>query len=306
MSKGAFVMIAMVVLLLAQTSFSQGPSEGSIKEILNQLPPCSVLREDLEQHKSGEGIEQPYMQKMRQQGVKRALLDVDSVLHKGKPTDLQVVRRLYFRQYDGRDSAITDETSLKAIETSGLQAMLDEIAFSRVSAAPILRAVDVWHLPLGKQKSSFVEFFSEPWLAPEHVLLYQSHRSRVLLADTVIVGDVLGTQKLLGSRRFKKEELDRALFDAVLSRYDNSTVIRLLLDAGADVNARAHDGSTPLRSAVGRPCNLRPLLDRGADPGARDRWGATALDIARVQKLNSAIHVLEEAAAKTSAPEKIE
>jgi ankyrin repeat protein len=94
--------------------------------------------------------------------------------------------------------------------------------------------------------------------------------------------------------------LTLALFEAVLSRYDNSTVINLLLDSGADVNARAPDDSTPLIVAVAHPCNLRPLLDRGADVNAHDRWGKTALQLAREQNNAAAVRLLEGAAAKQS------
>ena len=58
-------------------------------------------------------------------------------------------------------------------------------------------------------------------------------------------GDASETQVALESHKFSKRELDRALFDAVLGRYDNSTVIKLLLDAGADVNARGQDDIPP-------------------------------------------------------------
>src|SRR5207248_5706399 len=97
------------------------------------------------------------------------------------------------------------------------------------------------------------------------------------------------------SRKFTKKELNRALFDAVLSRYDNGAIIKLLLDAGADVNAQTPDGTTPLMNALSTPCNILALLRRGADLHARDKWGRTALQIARERKQAAAIRVLEAA-----------
>src|SRR5262249_26058637 len=119
------------------------------------------------------------------------------------------------------------------------------------------------------------------------------------LTLTVLDGDALGTQAVLGSHRFTKKELDRALFGSVLSRYDNSAVIKLLLDAGADVNDHAPDGTTPLMIAVAHPCNLQPVLEGGADLDARDKWGSIALQIARETKQPVALRLLEEAATKT-------
>jgi ankyrin repeat protein len=58
---------------------------------------------------------------------------------------------------------------------------------------------------------------------------------------------------------------------------------RLLLDAGAPVNAVDHNGSTPLhRAAQGRQLALaRELLDRGADVNAEEMGGVTPLLLAR-------------------------
>ncbi|MCL2010732.1 MAG: ankyrin repeat domain-containing protein, partial [Synergistaceae bacterium] len=64
--------------------------------------------------------------------------------------------------------------------------------------------------------------------------------------------------------------------------YRNSIpVITMLLDAGADINARANgdeDGFTPLISATEHPRveTMAFLLDRGADISALDSYGVTA------------------------------
>jgi hypothetical protein len=236
------------------------------------------------------------MDKMGELGVQRAMIEVRAVRRRNRPQDMQVVRRLFYRRFDGPDAQISDADALNAIGVSGLEADLDRIAQDRVSNAPIAKTGDS---PFrSKRLVSFVEFFADPWM-PEQPVFFLALGSAAAITGAVDESDASGTRALLKSNRFSNKELDRSLFDAVLSRYDNSTVIKLLLDAGADANAHAKDGTTPLMIAVGRPCNLRPLLDGGANLYARDKWGKTALDHACETKAIVAVHLLEEAGANT-------
>ena len=64
------------------------------------------------------------------------------------------------------------------------------------------------------------------------------------------------------------------------SRYRNPAIIAVLLDAGADINARTEDGETPLHLATifdGNLAFITEMLDAGADPNARDLFGSTPL-----------------------------
>lgn len=71
------------------------------------------------------------------------------------------------------------------------------------------------------------------------------------------------------------------LHAAVAAR--NLPAITMLLDRGADPNARQQVGYTPLMGAAsaGRADMVDLLLARGADPGLKNEDGKTAADIAR-------------------------
>lgn len=60
------------------------------------------------------------------------------------------------------------------------------------------------------------------------------------------------------------------------------SIIRYLIDAGADVNAVANGGVTPLHRAVRNRCSsaVEALLDAGADPRSTNDHGSTPVDLA--------------------------
>jgi len=82
-------------------------------------------------------------------------------------------------------------------------------------------------------------------------------------------------------------------------------LIRTLLAAGADVNARDVRGMTPLMLAIATdrqdPAVIRMLLDRGADTSIKSNLGETAADWARKAALPAAMGLVKTQAAANAA-----
>ena len=82
------------------------------------------------------------------------------------------------------------------------------------------------------------------------------------------------------------------LHEAALKNH--TSVIQLLLDRGADINARDAENQTALHKAAWNNCTsaMRLLLERGADPNARNHANQTPLDLARWRNHQEAIDLL--------------
>ena len=78
--------------------------------------------------------------------------------------------------------------------------------------------------------------------------------------------------------------------------------IRILIEAGANIEARAKTGHTPLHIAAsyGTHAEIRALLDAGADPSVRHENGGTPLDMAERREDGDAVpaEILRDAGAK--------
>ena len=85
-----------------------------------------------------------------------------------------------------------------------------------------------------------------------------------------------------------------------MAKEGHAEAIKVLLDAGADPNARekALLLMTPLHWAAlkGDAAAIRTLLDASADPNAQSEDSETPLDIARKNGHAEAVRLLEEAA----------
>jgi ankyrin repeat protein len=91
------------------------------------------------------------------------------------------------------------------------------------------------------------------------------------------------------------------LVAAAGGRTDN---VRLLLDKGADVNARTDNGQTPLMLAAksAKKDTVKLLLEKGADAGVRDQAGNRALEYAKSD--DELMNLLFQAESKKPSPAK--
>ena len=102
------------------------------------------------------------------------------------------------------------------------------------------------------------------------------------MMDLLRAGDAQAFRKMLGEEpaiaKLRGPGGSTPLMYAVL--YGKLNDVRLLLDSGADPNARNEAGATALMWAVDDLEKTRLLIDRGADVNARSEDGRTALAVA--------------------------
>ena len=78
------------------------------------------------------------------------------------------------------------------------------------------------------------------------------------------------------------------------ARYGHDTVIALLLEADAQIDAQTNEGVTPLiwASWNGKEAAVRELLKGNPNLDLKDKDGKTALDWAREKKHQSIVNLL--------------
>jgi ankyrin repeat protein len=146
---------------------------------------------------------------------------------------------------------------------------------------------------------------SQSGLAP----LMQAIENCSLPAATALIAhgaDVNAANTFGGTVKFGAIELVQLTPLHFAAPYCGADVVKLLLDAGAKVNAADVRGMTPLMLAVASEHQdagvVRLLLAAGADPNAHSKSAETPLDWARKYGDSGVMAVLEKAGAKEGGP----
>ena len=110
----------------------------------------------------GDGVRYPWMDEMRQQEIKQAVVWVDIQFDgRGKPKQMKVARTEYFAQYEG-GTPISDDTRLETIRTTGLEKELTSLGLERARHGSWV------DLPRPKPRSLIggtqVQFLDDEWL----------------------------------------------------------------------------------------------------------------------------------------------
>lgn len=194
-----------------------------IQRIIQCLPACSHFRFNLEHGEHGTGVEQPYMGRMRAQGIKRAIFQVTAGLSSERASEpFRVTRRLYFREYDGPAAQITDPETLEHIRNSGLEVSLSVTALERARSARVFAGIDHARRVLKRSNALLAEidFFDLPLLAEGTTVLapIDKHPAPSLVAAAA-AGDIV--EVAADAKRSSKAALNEALMFAVARREDN-------------------------------------------------------------------------------------
>jgi hypothetical protein len=289
------ICLALLGLLIPQTAAAQTDERPpELREVIGSLPDCSRLGQELARGQFSNELEKSYMRAMLENDVQRAFFEFEGKWRDNRTENVRIVRRIYFRRLDGPNGEITDSGALKQIESSGLQKLLDEAVLARSKNAHLFiiefGGPRRWRWLLkGSPVYGSIDLFASRWpLCPD---LVSPGQVREDIEHAVLVGDVIALSELLNERRYSQTELNGALNAGVVSLWDNTTAVEMLIKAGADVNAKFGDDTSLLM--IAGYCHIPVLLAHGARVEDRDKWGHTASDLARQRHDELAIRLLQ-------------
>ncbi len=279
---------------------------GEIRSVLDKIPSCSeYLRQP-----PVEGAGATFVPAMRAEGIARAhfVIGADSLFP--KPLGLRILHVIYFSDYDGPSSQITDRRRLSSIESTPLAAALRTRALGLAHNFPAAFDTAEMRSPTNeREEAKFTadeEIDADSWMrsldGPYNDPLAAFYprmagpgtpEGAVARQDT----EALSTATMNAS--LGEVTLNRLLLLASSSVRNMTGVIQILRELGADPNQVVTiwfgrgQKMLPLTLAVhGSACNVAALLAVGANPNLRDGLGHSALEIALEQGRDDIARIL--------------
>ena len=250
-----------------------------LKEVAESLPPDSGLRYGLEHGGHGDGVHHPWMDEMRQQGVRRALVRTEFVWHK-KPTDIKVTRLVYFSTYDGDCGQISDPAQLAKIRFSGLEMELsDQAVQDTLRGRWAFTDNRPRHL---KRGFTVVTLVDDEWVPTSPITFSPPPETVDPLEEAAGMYDVAAVTALLHSG-VTPEKRDGLVW--ALAGVPSPCTLKVLLRAGANPNMRDRYGSPLLMEEIrhGDVEDAKVLMEAGADVNAKNAHGFTILSMAEAK-----------------------
>jgi len=233
---------------------------------------------------------------MHSLGVKKARAVVGFLWHT-RPSHMKVFKVMFFDGYGEDCTQITDDARLARIRASSLNGLVSEFALAETASAVWSNSACFDSCGEGKYGVSKVDLMDDE-TRPSPNLVIRPSPMRTANDLHPEDGDELETKQFLASPASTASTRNDALLRAPIAS-DDSCIVKMLIRAGADVDARGDNENTPLMNAAdgARWNDLRALLAAGANVNVQDFGGETALIQAAHLGDLTAVKILLEAGA---------
>lgn len=155
----------------AQVGEKRDPAiEQHIRGIIAELPIESALRRELLSGARGNGIRQPWMDEMRRDGVKRAVVQIAIHFDRHGRAKRMVLKSTQFFATYGEGTPISDATTLNNVHVDGLEQALRDLALQRAAHGTWIDVPRPRPVPF--DGGARLEFFDDEWLPTPSVPLY--------------------------------------------------------------------------------------------------------------------------------------